>query len=278
MEAGIARAARLFDNTLEQGGQLVVLTGAGISAESGIPTFRGPEGYWRIGSRNHRPEELATLAAFTRMPAEIWGWYLYRRGVCRAARPNAAHEELCRLERRLGDRFTLITQNVDGLHVRAGNTEARSWRIHGDIGRLRCAAGCTSHVEDVPDALPLDWSRGQAVAPQHGRHLRCPSCGGWRRPHVLWLDECYDEPFYRFESSLRAAAAADALLVVGTSGSTNLPLAIVRIAWQRRIPLIVIGPDDSPFTRAAETAPSGVFVRGTAVATLPALFGDHSAV
>src|SRR5690606_10651146 len=111
-------------------GRILVLTGAGISAESGIPTFRGEEGYWRIGSRNYYPEELATRAAFSRMPDEIWGWYLYRRSVCRAASPNAGHLALAELERGLverneGDRFLLVTQNIDGLHLRAGNSLAR---------------------------------------------------------------------------------------------------------------------------------------------------------
>ncbi|MCA9686135.1 MAG: RNA polymerase subunit sigma, partial [Myxococcales bacterium] len=95
--------------------KVVVLTGAGISAESGIPTFRGPEGYWTVGAREYHPQELATLQAFNRMPREVWHWYLYRRGICRAAEPNPAHFALVELERALGDRFTLITQNVDGL-------------------------------------------------------------------------------------------------------------------------------------------------------------------
>ncbi|HVV49677.1 MAG TPA: Sir2 family NAD-dependent protein deacetylase, partial [Polyangia bacterium] len=103
------------------GGPIVFLTGAGISAESGIPTFRGAEGYWRVGSRNYQPTEMAAAAAFARMPEEVWRWYLYRRGVCRAAAPNDAHRALVALERRLGARFLLVTQNVDGLHLRAGS-------------------------------------------------------------------------------------------------------------------------------------------------------------
>src|ERR1017187_4141744 len=97
-------------------GPVVFLTGAGISAESGIPTFRGPEGFWRVGSRNYQPTEMATAVAFARMPAEVWRWYLFRRGVCRSAAPNAAHRALVRFEKRAGDRFLLIIQNVDGLH------------------------------------------------------------------------------------------------------------------------------------------------------------------
>src|SRR5262245_44328807 len=96
---------------------LVFLTGAGISAESGIPTFRGPEGYWRVGSVNYRPEEMATHAFFVEMPDEVWRWYAMRRDTCRRASPNAAHLALVALEAELGDAFLLVTQNVDGLHA-----------------------------------------------------------------------------------------------------------------------------------------------------------------
>src|SRR5438552_13760341 len=99
---------------LTKPGRVVVLTGAGVSAESGIPTFRGKDGYWTVGAREYHPQELATHAAFERMPWEVWAWYLYRRGVCRGARPNAAHDALVRLDAHLGARFALVTQNVDG--------------------------------------------------------------------------------------------------------------------------------------------------------------------
>jgi len=105
------RAAALLAGARAGAGRVVVLTGAGISAESGIPTFRGPGGYWRVGSVDYRPEELATLAAFTRMPAEQWGWYLHRRAVCAAAQPNAAHQALVRLEKALADRFLLVANH-----------------------------------------------------------------------------------------------------------------------------------------------------------------------
>ena len=99
-----------------------MLTGAGVSAESGIPTFRGREGYWTVGSTEYHPQEMATLQAFEAMPEEVWRWYLYRLGACREAQPNQAHRAIVRLEERLGDRFCLITQNVDGLHLRAGSS------------------------------------------------------------------------------------------------------------------------------------------------------------
>ncbi|MFH1625115.1 MAG: Sir2 family NAD-dependent protein deacetylase, partial [Pseudomonadota bacterium] len=99
----------------ESDGNLTVLTGAGISAESGIPTFRGKEGYWTIGSKEYRPEEMATLRMFLQDPFEVWQWYLYRRTVCANAHPNSGHTAIVELERIFRDRFCLITQNVDGL-------------------------------------------------------------------------------------------------------------------------------------------------------------------
>ncbi|MFH2001563.1 MAG: Sir2 family NAD-dependent protein deacetylase [Planctomycetota bacterium] len=131
----IQKLQQLFQN----GGKLVVLTGAGISAESGIPTFRGPEGYWTVGSKEYRPEEMATWSMFQRCPDEVWQWYLYRRGVCNRAEPNKGHKAVVQMEALFRDRFTLLTQNVDGLHIRAGNSEQRTFEIHGNINRMRCA-------------------------------------------------------------------------------------------------------------------------------------------
>src|SRR3954471_6406712 len=133
----VVAAAR---SALGRDGKVVVLTGAGVSAESGIPTFRGQEGYWTIGAREYHPQELATHDAFEAMPWEVWAWYLYRRSVCRRAEPNAGHRALVRLDAALPDRFALVTQNVDGLHGRAGSPDLRTFPIHGDISLMRCAA------------------------------------------------------------------------------------------------------------------------------------------
>ena len=250
-------------------GPVVVLTGAGISAESGIPTFRGEEGYWRVGSRNYRPMELATQAAFTEVPDDVWGWYLYRRAVCREAQPNRAHRVLVELERVLGDRFLLVTQNVDGLHLRAGHDRKRVYQIHGNIDFYRCAAGCSRALHDIPPAFD-GWARGRLpVASEHAL-LACPSCGGAGRPHVLWFDESYDEPWFRYESALDAALKAALLVVVGTSGATNLPTQMCERVARRGAPWVVVDPDDTPFGRLAE-ASSGVDVRGTACAVVPPL-------
>jgi NAD-dependent deacetylase len=246
----------------ETPGPIVFLTGAGISAESGIPTFRGPEGYWRVGSKNYHPMEMATAAAFARMPEEVWAWYLSRRARCLAATPNAAHAALVALERRLPpQRFLLVTQNVDGLHLRAGNSLERTYQIHGNIDYCRCADGCPPAVRPLPEPVPAVES------------LRC-TCGARLRPHVLWFDEMYDEPLFRYESARRAADEAAALIVVGTSGATNLPAQMCETVAARGAPLLVIDPDETPFAELAARNPAGVVLRGTATNLLPPLLGS----
>jgi len=256
-------------------GLILVLTGAGISAESGIPTFRGEEGYWRIGSRNYFPEELATRAAFARMPDEIWGWYLYRRSVCRAAALNAGHLALAKLERELtqrgeSERFLLITQNVDGLHVRAGNTLARTFQIHGNIDFMRSIDDRDVRCFPVPVEIGEHWERGKPIRARERALLVCPN-GSPARPHVLWFDESYDEERFRFQSSLAAVERAALVIVIGTSGATNLPSMIVHRTVERRVPLLVINRDESPFSELAEQIPEGYFVQASAGEVLPPL-------
>jgi NAD-dependent deacetylase len=247
---------------------IVVLTGAGISAESGIPTFRGEEGYWTVGSAHYHPMEMATHAAFERMPEEVWRWYLYRRSVCRRASPNAAHRALVELERALGDRFLLITQNVDGLHLLAGNSRERTYQIHGNIDFMRCESEDPPALRPIPIEIGESWDASTPFDPRARSLLACCGGGVLARPHVLWFDECYDEPLFRFESSLAAATRASLLIVVGTSGQTNLPIQIGSVVARRGAPMIVINVDESPFTRFAETSESGFLARGTAVAEL----------
>lgn len=245
------------------------LTGAGVSAESGIPTFRGREGYWSVGSRNYHPQELATWAAFQRMPEEVWSWYLYRRGVCRAAQPNTAHRALVRAERRAGRRFLLITQNVDGLHLRAGNTPERTYQIHGNIDLLRCSRECLPGPLPIPEELPVAWGKGRLLTAEERALLRCPSCKAWARPHVLWFDERYDEPNFRFQSSVEAARRASLVIVVGTTGATSLPMHIATIAAQRRVPMLVVNPEPNPFSAIVRRVGMGAFLEGTASQWVP---------
>ncbi len=259
------RLAELLEGVRAKRGNVVVLTGAGISAESGIPTFRGAEGYWVVGSRNYMPQEMATNEMFQRAPDEVWRWYLYRFGVCKGARPNAGHEALVGLERALGERFTLVTQNIDGLHRRAGSR--RVFCIHGDAAYVRCADACGLGVVDLPDGLV---PRGDAVlSAAEKERLTCPRCKGWLRPHVLWFDEYYDEEHYRMESALRAAGAADLLLVVGTSGATNLPMQIGELCWRRGAALVDVNPEENPFAELASSSRTGFFARGSACERLP---------
>lgn len=261
MEAALHR---ILDDVRAGRGRVVVLTGAGISAESGIPTFRGEEGYWTVGSRNYMPQEMATLAMFERAPEEVWRWYLYRFGIVGGARPNAGHAALVALEKALGDRFTLVTQNIDGLHRRAGSQ--RVYCIHGDAAWVRCASACHDALLDLPPIVP----RGPGpLTEAERRALRCPRCGGWLRPHVLWFDECYDEEHYKMQSTLRAADRADLLLVVGTSGATNLPMQLGRLAYHRGIALVDVNPDENPFAELARRSPKGFFARGSACERLP---------
>jgi NAD-dependent deacetylase len=262
-------------------GKILGLTGAGVSAESGIPTFRGQEGYWTVGARDYHPQELATHEAFSRMPWDVWAWYLYRRGVCRAAAPNPAHEAFVRLDAALGDRFALITQNVDGLHRRAGSPTERTFTIHGDIGLMRCAHDCSPKTErggpappsgedrwPIPEAIgPL--GKGESVTASMRALLVCPRCKAMARPHVLWFDESYDEPRYFLETARRLAAQAALLVVVGTSAQTNLPWQVVTLAARAGATIIDVNVEDNPFGEIA--AQSGGALRGPAAAIIPTL-------
>jgi NAD-dependent deacetylase len=250
----------LIGKALGRPGTCVFLTGAGVSAESGVPTFRGKEGYWLVGSRNYHAQELATRAAFAKMPDAVWGWYLHRLRVCRDARPNAAHVAIAELSAVLAERLLLITQNVDGLHARAGSPKGTTYEVHGNISLMRCSAGCEGLLP-VPESL-LDAN--QTAEPRLlERGLACSTCAAWMRPHVLWFDEFYDEPLFRFESSLRAAEDAALLVVVGTTGTTNLPLQIGERA-ARRAAVVVINPEPNPFSELASTLREGVYLRGRA--------------
>jgi NAD-dependent deacetylase len=265
-----------LERTWHGQGPLLFLSGAGISAESGIPTFRGEEGYWRIGSRNYFPEDLATRAAFAQMPDEIWGWYLYRRAICRAAAPNRAHAALATLERDMHargmhERFLLVTQNVDGLHLRAGNSAERTYQIHGNIDFMRAVHDRDPRVFPLPAALGEHWERGRAIGAEQRALLISPFDGSPARPHVLWFDESYDERHFRYQSALAAVARAALVIVVGTSGATNLPAQIVQHAYTQGVPLLVINRDPSPFSELAQRSPVGHFYQGTASEALPAL-------
>ena len=224
---------------LNAGVPTVVLTGAGISVESGIPTFRGEEGYWREGSTVYTPMEMATFSMFSRAPERVWAWYRMRYRVCHAAAPNAGHNAL----RALGERFpnlTLVTQNVDGLHQRADFPPTRCFPIHGSIDRMRCSQGCPG-VYHQPALVEGEESVDAA-------QYACTQCGAWMRPHILWFDETYSEKHYYAETALRLASEASLLLVIGTSGNTTLPHHIHQIVLQRGGTVLDINPERNPFS------------------------------
>lgn len=272
VEAAINSTAPPLDKlALPSDFRVVVLTGAGISAESGIPTYRGKDGLWTTGSRDYRPQELATLRAFQRMPRDIWSWYCYRRGNCLQAQPNAGHMALTTLSQRLGpQRFTLVTQNVDGLHARSGIDPAVLFEIHGNIHTMRCTLPCTAERFPLEDSQIL-VNRGERLDDEAWARLRCPRCAALARPHVLWFDECYDEALYRSDTALRQVAEADLLLIVGTSGATTLPMMMVRLALQHNLAIIEVNPEPSAFTPAVQNHARGLYLAEAASACLPRL-------
>jgi NAD-dependent deacetylase len=188
---------------------VTALTGAGVSAASGIPTFRGAHGLWRT----HRAEDLATPEAFIRNPTLVWEWYDWRRSLIASCDPNAAHEVLARWSALEG--FTLITQNVDGLHERAGATPLR---LHGSIWELRCADGC--------GAAPWDDRR----APLPDLPPRCPSCRALARPGVVWFGEALDPHVL---DRAAAATGCDVFLSIGTSSVVYPAAGLVHDARRR---------------------------------------------
>ena len=260
---------RLLPRATERARRVVLLTGAGVSAESGVCTFRGDDGQWRVGSRSYHPVELATWMAFQRMPVDIWGWYLYRRASYHGAAPNEAHRAIAALEQRLGDRCLLVTENVDGLHLRAGNSAGRTYQIHGNVDFARCASECCLDIRRLPDDFAREWKWGQRPGEAELQVLTCPRCGGWLRPHVLWFDESYDEERFRFDSSLRAASEAAVLVVAGATTAPALPTKMCASAAARGVLLVVIDAEGTALNQMASASSKGISLRGRASGLLP---------
>ena len=221
----------------------VALTGAGISAESGVPTFRDAQsGLWA----NFKPEDLATPEAFRRNPKMVWEWYQWRRDRVGAVQPNPGHLALAELERRI-PHFLLVTQNVDGLHQRAGSRDVVE--LHGNITRTRC------FEEDV---LVEKWQDTGEVPP------RCPRCGGRLRPDVVWFGEML--PPGAFEAAARAATACEVFLSVGTSALVYPAASLPFTALEAGAIVIEVNPEETPLTHKATFSP-----RGPSGVVLPAL-------
>lgn len=231
-------AVRLIDNAE----RIAVLTGAGTSAESGIPTFRDAlTGLWA----RFDPLELATPEAFERDPKLVWDWYAERRRKVRECRPNDGHRALARLESVCAD-FTLITQNVDGLHQRAGSQNVHE--LHGNILRVRCVREGTRFN---------DWQEVDTEGP-----ARCPDCGALLRPDVVWFGE--QLPTDAFAAAERAARSGDVFLVVGTSGVVYPAAGLAHLAAASGADVIEVNPEETPLSETARYSlrgPAGEMLR-----------------
>jgi NAD-dependent deacetylase len=226
---------------------VAVLTGAGISAESGIPTFRDAlTGMWA----RFRPEDLATPEAFLRNPRRVWEWYACRREKVESVAPNPGHLALAALEEacaRRGAEFTLITQNVDGLHHAAGSRQVHE--LHGNIRRVKCF--------DQGHRV-ASWSEGPENSP------RCPLCGSMLRPDVVWFGEML--PQEELERAFQCASRCDVFLAIGTSGLVEPAASLPFVAMESGALVIEVNPLSTPLSTRASVA-----LAGPAGAILPRL-------
>lgn len=223
----------------------VAFTGAGISAESGVPTFRGRGGLWE----RYRPEDLATPQAFERDPELVWRWYRWRQELIHRAFPNPAHYVIVELEK-MGVVKAVITQNVDGLHQRAGSTEVVE--LHGSIWRARCRkCGAIYRLEKTVEEVPP----------------RCVKCGGLLRPDVVWFGEPLPQEAWREATEL--AATSDVMLVVGTSGVVYPAAHIPHIAKRAGALVVEVNIEPSSITPIAD-----FFIRGKAGEVLPRILEE----
>ncbi len=242
-------------------GGVCVLTGAGMSAESGIPTFRDAlTGHWSTFD----PAELASEQGFHANPQRVWDWYAERRAGVLKAEPNAGHLALAHYAARHPGVMTLVTQNVDDLHQRAGTTDAL--RLHGDILEDRWLGDCARHQRGGNVCMP-EWAEA-------GRPPSCAECGNLVRPGVVWFGEAL--PLRTFDAAQQAANRCRVMLVVGTSGAVWPAAGLASLARKQGARVIIVNPAASEVDDVAHT-----LLRGTAATLLPALLaadtGSHSA-
>lgn len=236
----LERAVRL----LAGAERVVASTGAGMSRESGIPTFRDArEGLWA----RYDPEALATERGFRADPRLVWSWYAGRRKAIRACRPHAGHRALAELEGVVPE-LTVVTQNIDGLHVQAGSTDVVE--LHGNILRTRCLDAGHPFTGELSD--------------EEGEPPPCPVCGSPLRPDVVWFGEILPEE--ALERAWRLAEACDVMLVVGTSGMVRPAADLPWVARRAGASVVEVNPEPGEITPVAD-----VFLRGPAGAVLPAL-------
>jgi NAD-dependent deacetylase len=232
-------------DTLKEARRVAVLTGAGVSAESGVPTFRQAQsGLWA----QYNPEDLATPEAFQRSPRLVWQWYQWRRGLVDSAAPNPAHLALAEMQG-LFPTFCLITQNVDGLHQQAGSREVIE--LHGNIWREKC----------FRDGLPVEASGEDAETPPY-----CPRCGGIVRPDVVWFGEAL--PAEALRSAWEAVKSCQVFFAIGTSALVYPAAGLPYRALEAGATLVEINPQPTPLSEAAH-----FILAGLAGEILPALIG-----
>ena len=252
--AEIGTAYEQARDAVRQAGRIAVLTGAGVSAESGVPTFRDAQaGLWA----QFKPEELATEEAFRSHPQRVWDWYAERRASLAHVQPNAGHVALADFQQRHPGRLTLITQNVDGLHQLAGSTNVLA--LHGHIAQNRWL-----------DACPLAAHPEEACAVQvaePGRPPRCAQCGNRLRPDVVWFGEML--PAHTLHAAEYAALRCKLMLVVGTSGAVYPAAGLAETARQAGAKVVVLNPNPSELDDMAHLC-----LRGTSAQWLPYLLGD----
>lgn len=240
------------------------LTGAGISAESGIPTYRGVDGIWIKGTKFHKPEEFGTFKYFKENPEEVWQYSLFRKKMFENARTNDSHHEMVEIENLLQDRFHLITQNIDNLHRRSGIKTI--YEIHGNNREMKCSNGCKG-IENLPDEIE-GKDIDEDLTEKDIELLKCKECGSWMRPNILWFDEYYDEKTNKKFSSLKIAKNSGILFIVGTSGATNLPMAIAESTLKYGGTIVDINTEDNLFTELLKDKKNKIIVRETSTRAL----------
>ena len=210
---------------LQEASRVAILTGAGISAESGIPTFRGEEGLWT----KYRPEELATPTAFSQDPKLVWEWYDWRRGIIGQKEPNPGHKVIARWEETFPS-VSLITQNIDGLHQKAGSKNI--WELHGNIWKLRCTEEGTiteNYETPLKEIPPL-----------------CPNCGALLRPHVVWFGESLSPTI--LQKSIQLSSECDVMFVIGTSTVVQPAASLPFEASEAGAKIVEINLDPTPIS------------------------------
>ncbi|MGI9582468.1 SIR2 family NAD-dependent protein deacylase [Chryseobacterium sp. RRHN12] len=252
----------------EKKGYITFLTGAGISAESGLPTYRSIDGIWIKGTKYHRPEEFGTLKYFRQETEEVWQYNLFWKKLIAEAQPNEGHLALAEIENLLGDRFKLITQNVDGLHQRAGTQKV--YEIHGNKQKVRCSKECSEPIDFPENVKQKEYT--EDLKPEDIDGLKCKKCGSWLRPHTLWFDESYNEKYYYFDTAYDIADHTDILFVIGTSGSTALPVSIVETVKIRARWIVLVNPEsDTYFDHILKGSKTLYSIRESSTSALPEL-------